>query len=76
MWKDQQFFTICLTVGFSLEYCYSDFRNPFFSLFSKGRIPLFGKERLAEILDEYVWSIMESLINPGPVNYPVEQKYG
>jgi hypothetical protein len=29
----------------------------------KGGIPLFGKEGLGEILEEYVWSIMDSLIS-------------
>jgi hypothetical protein len=29
----------------------------------KGGIPLFGKEGLGEILKEYVWPIMDSLVS-------------
>jgi hypothetical protein len=29
----------------------------------KGGIPLFGKEGLGEILEEYVWSIMDFLVS-------------
>jgi hypothetical protein len=37
--------------------------NPTFPPFTKGGIPLFGKEGLGEILKEYVCSIMDSLVN-------------